>query len=347
MYSSLTNLKVLDVSTNRIKWFLLYLFRLTENLRSLDASQNELESIPDLCFANLSNLINLNMSRDFLSQLPSFSALGLLQVLDLSENRIRTLAPAAFIDNQKLEFVSISKNNLVAVSNQMFYHLHKLTFINISHNAIAKIGLKVFSEKITYQSIDLRGNEMNDVSSHSFIGTRNSTVIVDKYATCCFIHKDHCVSVEPRSEYLTCSRMLQNVFLRISVWVLGISAFICNIIAYCVRTRKKQGNKVQTLLISHLSISDLLMGVNMLLLAAGDVYYGENFPSYSHSWRHGFACKFAGFLSILSSEGSVVFITLISIDRLLGIKYPFGDHKLTTKFGLFVCISCLVSSIFD
>ena len=81
------------------------------------------------------------------------------------------------------------------------------------------------------------------------------------------------------------------------------------------------------------------MGVNMLLLAAADVYYGEYFPSYAHVWRHGFACKLAGFLSIFSSEGSVFFITLISIDRLLGIKYPFDDgFRLTTNLAR-ICVS--------
>ena len=260
IFDLLTNLKILDVSKNDIKRFPLYLFRYTDNLTSIDISVNALEYIPDQCFANLSNLINLNMSRNFLSQLPSFSAQGLLKVVDFSDNRIRTLPPALFIDNQNLEFLSLSENNLVTIPSHMFYHLHKLAFINISHNAISKIGSQVFSKRITSQSVDLRGNEMHDVTSHSFKGTRNSTIIVDKYATCCFIHKDQCVSVEPRSEYLTCSRLLQNVFLRISVWLLGISAFICNIIAYCVRSRRKQGKKVQTLLISHLAISDLLHG---------------------------------------------------------------------------------------
>ena len=344
IFDSLSDLKVLSVSENNIKRFPLYMFRFTENLRSLDVSHNALISIPDQCFANLSNLINLNMSRNFLSRMPSFKAQGQLQVLDLSENRLRALAHGAFNENHNLKFLSLSKNNLLTISSQMFSHLHNLTFINISYNVITKIGSKVFSDRINYQSVDARGNEMHEVTSYSFKGARNTAIIVDKYATCCFIHKGQCVSVEPRSEYLTCSRMLQNVFLRISVWILGISAFTCNIIAYCVRSRKKQGNKVQTLLISHLALSDLLMGVNMLLLAIGDLYYGEYFPSYSHSWRHGFACKLAGFLSIMSSEGSVFFITLISIDRLLGIKYPFGDHMLSTKLArLCVLLAWLVA----
>ena len=106
---------------------------------------------------------------------------------------------------------------------------------------------------------------------------QNATIIVDKYGICCFMDEAQCVSIHPRPDYLTCKRMLQSVFLRISVWVLGISAFICNAIAHYVRTHRRQGNKVQTLLISHLALSDLLMGVNMLILASADAYYGEYF----------------------------------------------------------------------
>ena len=35
--------------------------------------------------------------------------------------------------------------------------------------------------------------------------------------------------------------------------------------------KKRKANKAQTLLISNLALSDLLMGVNMLILAATDV----------------------------------------------------------------------------
>ncbi len=71
----------------------------------------------------------------------------------------------------------------------------------------------------------------------------------------------------------------------------------------------------------------------MLILVIGDVYYNDFFPSYTMIWRQGLVCRSAAFLSILSSEGSVLFITLISVDRLLAIKYPFGSHRITTKTG--------------
>ena len=334
-FDALTGLKVLNFGNSMIKRFSLRLLGSSKNLESLDISENALETISHQCFTNLSKLVFLNMSRNLLSQLPSFNAQTELQVLDLSENMLNTLKSTIFISLKELEFLSLCRNYIVSIPSQTFHHLYQLTFINISFNAIEQIDVGLLSKNTRLHTIDLRGNDMRMVKHASFQGTTNSTIIVDRYAICCFMDSEKCVSLEPQSEYLTCNRMLQNVFLRISVWILGLSAFTCNIIAYFVRSRKKQAKKVQTLFISHLALSDLLMGVNMLLLAVGDVYYGEYFPSYSHSWRHGFACKFAGFLSILSCEGSVFFITLISIDRLLGIKYPFGDHNLTTKMARF------------
>ena len=343
-FDALKGLKVLDFGNSVIKRFPLRLFGSTKILESLDVSENALETIPYQCFTNLSKLVYLNMSRNLLSQLPSFNAQRELQVLDLSENILNTLKSTTFISLGKLEYLSLFKNYIVAMPGQIFHHLYQLTFIDISFNAIEQVHVGLLSKNTRLHTIDLRGNHMRMVKHDSFQGTKNSTIIVDKYATCCFIDSEKCVSLEPQSEYLTCNRMWQNVFLRMSVWILGLSSFMCNVIAYFVRSRKKQENKVQTLFISHLALSDLLMGVNMLLLAIGDVYYGEYFPSYSHSWRHGFACKFAGFLSILSSEGSVFFITLISIDRLLGTKYPFGDHNLTTKIARFcVLLAWLVA----
>ena len=334
-FDALTALKVIDIGSNMNERLPLHIFKSIKNIESLDLSGNGLKTIPDQCFGNLSKLIYLNMSKNWLTQLPSFDAQEELQILDLSKNKLKTLISTTFMKLRKIRFLSLGKNDIAVIPNQIFHHLYELAFINISLNAIEQIGVGLFSNNTKLETIDIRGNNMRRIKHNSFKGAASSTIIVDKYATCCFIDSEKCVSLEPQSEYLTCNRMLQNVFLRISVWILGISAFICNGIAYWVRLRKKQAKKVQTLFITHLALSDLLMGVNMLLLASGDVYYGEYFPSYSHSWRHGFACKFAGFLSIFSSEGSVFFITLISIDRLLGIKYPFGDHQLTTKMARF------------
>jgi hypothetical protein len=67
-------------------------------------------------------------------------------------------------------------------------------------------------------------------------------------------------------------------------------------------------------------------------------------------WRNSTWCTLAGVLSTLSSEASVVFLCLITLDRLLVIKYPFGQVRFTTKkaiaFSIVTWLFCLFISLF-
>ena len=81
----------------------------------------------------------------------------------------------------------------------------------------------------------------------------------------------------------------------------------------------------------NLSISDFIMGIYLIIILSADLYYTEYFPSHSESWRHSMLCRVAGTFSVLSSEASAFFITLITIDRFLGIKYTFSKFRMGRK----------------
>ncbi|XP_072051453.1 uncharacterized protein [Amphiura filiformis] len=335
---SLLALKVLDLSNNAIDKVPSDLFLATTNLSSLDVSKNSLEIIPFNAFKNLRELIYLNSSKNSLSSLPSFKTQAELKVLDLSENRLQNLTFESFIGLDNLQSLFLSNNQVLELPNQVFHHLQMLVSLNISNNGIQEIDFEAFHFKLA--TVDLRGSNLYKITRKSFeiLNISTAVVLVDKYSSCCFIADAKCISQEPRPEYLTCNRMLPYVPTTVFMWFIGLFALICNGIACYFRSQKRQANKVQTLFILNLSLSDLLMGINMLILVIADAYYEEFFPSYAHLWRQGFACKCAGFLSILSSEGSVFFITLISIDRFLGIKYTFGSRRLTTRMAR-ICVA--------
>ena len=85
-------------------------------------------------------------------------------------------------------------------------------------------------------------------------------------------------------------------------------------------------------------------GVNMLILASADVYYGGHFPSHVDRQKQGLPCKLAGFLSIFSSEGSVFFIASISIDRIVSIRWW---SSIDNKMGQNLCCIGSVDSLLD
>ena len=88
------------------------------------------------------------------------------------------------------------------------------------------------------------------------------------------------------------------------------------------------GKRSQSVLILNLAASDLIMGAYMLIVAGADAYFQESYFLHQEAWRSGHLCNFAGFLSMLSSEASVFFITMISIDRFQCVVFPFGKKRL-------------------
>ncbi len=140
-----------------------------------------------------------------------------------------------------------------------------------------------------------------------------------------------CSAVKSRSPYLTCDRLLSDRVLVGFMWLIGVNALCGNLFVLLRNKSKAERNKVQTFLLSNLAISDLLMGIYMLMIASADIYFGEHFPMQAESWRTGTTCRIAGAVSIVSTEASVFFVTLISFDRFINIRFPFSKRKLRKK----------------
>ena len=191
-----------------------------------------------------------------------------------------------------------------------------------------------FKKLINLIFLDIVGNSLTDVNAKSFEGiSRNAEVTVSQHEICnCYI-PDYikCSASDKRSPYLTCKRLLSDRILVILMWLIGINALGGNMFVLAWRRKSPQKNKIQDFLLSNLALSDLLMGVYMLMIASADIYFGQSFPMQSESWRSGIICRSAGALSIISSEASVFFVTLISIDRFICIRFPFSSRKLNGR----------------
>ena len=80
------------------------------------------------------------------------------------------------------------------------------------------------------------------------------------------------------------------------------------------------------------------MGVYLLIIAVADVSFRGNYITWDDWWRSSAWCSFAGVISTISSEGSVLFICLITLDRILVVKYPYGNIRIKTKTALIFSI---------
>ncbi len=133
------------------------------------------------------------------------------------------------------------------------------------------------------------------------------------------------------------------------MWLLGISALLGNGFVVFWRlfrsvTRKNTDipdrNRVQSILVLNLAIADGFMGIYMLIIAGADLYYRDVYVYFAEQWQSSYLCKFAGFVSVLSSEASVLFMTVISIDRFICIVMPFSRLNLSVKTSK-VAVACV------
>ena len=304
------------------------------NLRSLNLINNSINVIQAYTFARLINLEWLSLATNNLSCLApnTFGELRNLTNLHISDNIITTLYAVTFQNLTKLNSLSLDGNKLQFLARNIFHSLQQLRHLNLSFNNLHRIPTELFLSLRSLETLDLKGNPLLWIEKHALASLNESVqLLVTDFATCCFTSA-HCISSPPLSPYITCKRLLPYELLRIAMWFVCGFAVLGNSFAFYSRVKKKrQRHKVQTFLITNLAISDFLMGLYLISLLSADLYYKDYFPSHSEGWRSSILCRITGAISVLSSEASVFFITLITIDRFFGVKFTFSKFRLGTK----------------
>ncbi|XP_072035553.1 uncharacterized protein [Amphiura filiformis] len=343
VFSTMTSLLTLNLSSNQLDEIPTGVFSTMTSLWHLDLSSNQLDEIPTGVFSTMTSLLTLNLSNNHLNELmPSvFSILFsyvtghspyTMYILSLSHNNLSMLYSGTFYKQTALEYLEIQHNQLKFLAQDVFHNLTWLINLDLSVNKLTQIPTELLLYCINLERLDLRDNPLLRIEPNTFVSlNETANVIVSDPSTCCFTSAN-CMCDKAPSPFLTCKRLLPYYGLRIAIWFACALAIFGNILVFYFRYKQKQqGNKVQFLLITNLSISDFSMGIYLVILISVDMYYTHYFPSFSESWRASILCRITGAFSVLSSEASTFFITLITIDRFLGVKYTFSGRRLSTK----------------
>ncbi|XP_072033167.1 uncharacterized protein [Amphiura filiformis] len=263
-----------------------------------------------------------------------------LKSLSLSNNSIEEILPRAFDGLGNLTWFDISRNKLRILRSRIFEELVVLHELFIFDNPTEIIQTDAFEglSMVKYMVLIRNKDDLQTiyVEHGAFDGLENlETVYVDDHRMCCrFPYVEDCITLEPQPPLFMCGSLMQNVILRASMWVLGLSALIGNLFSIIWRFHQKTRSNTQAVqgyLIASLAASDFLMGVYMIIIASADLYFGDVYFIYSDSWRASRMCRFAGFMCLLSSESSVFFLTLISVDRLQSVVTPMSTARLTLR----------------
>jgi hypothetical protein len=254
-----------------------------------------------------------------------FRDLANLVELDLSRNQLTTLQEGIFVGLSSIRKLDISQNLISGLNRDLMLTLRSLSVFNMSGNPnLDSVPRKSFDDVIFLQ--ELR---------------------TDAFKFCCVAEHVPLCTPEP-DEFSSCQDLMANYTLQITIWVLGVCAFVGNMFVVAWRL-KTDRSKVSSFFIINLGCSDFLMGVYLVIIASVDVHYRGNYILYADAWRSSALCQLAGVLAMISSEVSVFMLAIITLDRTMAIMYPLkmGNFRLkharivsgiTWLLGLFLSV---------
>ncbi|XP_038062966.1 G-protein coupled receptor GRL101-like isoform X2 [Patiria miniata] len=231
---------------------------------------------------------------------------------------------------------------LESIPNGAFSELPSLYTLYLVNLPLVSISANTFRGLSNLRTLRLINLPLVSIPEGAFGGLFSlETLHVDEYRVCCALSKLHhfsieqnCSTVKRRPDLNLCDSLMPNSILRAMLWALGLSALIGNLCFLIWRLTQKGvggGKKTLSIMVGNLAMADFMMGVYMLIIAGADLSFGDDYFLVAPKWRSSIMCKLAGVLSVLSSEASVFFVTLISVDCFLGIVFPWKNFSLGTK----------------
>ena len=320
--------------------------------------------------SNHSYIVYLSLSNCSLSFV-SVMTFPNLQFLDLSVNNLTVVSMVAFTRLANLRTLSLAKNpiDLIRYDTDTTVQLSALKTIDLSHNRLTVFDSKTLSNALHVQILNLsfstihtihsngfqytpkltqlhlRGNPIRMFSEDIFEPLENLRILSSPtYKLCCRkILPDHFEIIScdaPQDEISSCEDLLQSGMYRVFLYLIGFLSLLGNVVCLAVRTcvQRTASRSGFHVFVTNLSSADLLMGVYLAIIAVADSLFRGNYLFKDEVWKHSFACKVAGFLSMLSCEVSALIIWLITLDRFIVLHFPFSRVRFQKRSAASACL---------
>ncbi|XP_033725233.1 G-protein coupled receptor GRL101-like [Pecten maximus] len=255
----------------------------------------------------------------------------------------------AFSGLHLLKELNIIGSQLRYLSSNTFLDIGALIYLNLSSNQIENIGHGTFNNLAYVKTLDLRNNNIR-LKEHMFQGLSSLRVLyVDSYTLCCAkpasVTDPNCFS--PRDSISSCTDLIRLSVLRVALWIIGLCAVLGNLFVLVYRFKYDKANlkKSYSVFVINLGLSDILMGIYMIIIGIADAVYRDRYVWEENAWRRSTVCTVSGILSTISSEASAFTILFITLDRTVAIALPFSLRQFTMKSAIVASVTLWIISI--
>lgn len=204
----------------------------------------------------------------------------------------------------------------------------------IGYNPIENMRIIILNPLIKLQSLGVEEINMENLEKNSFDNFKNLDFVYFKKFHYCATYAPNVKKCRPASDGVSSlDHLLVKPLLRAAVW--GISSVTClgNALVLWGRFTAKDENKVLSIVIRNLALSDMLMGIYLMVIGLKDVHFRDTYKQFANTWMSSWSCILLGILAMTSSEVSVLILSFMSIERFILIAAPLKGqkHALTGK----------------
>ncbi|XP_076391947.1 leucine-rich repeat-containing G protein-coupled receptor 3 isoform X1 [Megachile rotundata] len=355
-FTNLTKLIWLALDHNEIRELLPGHFAGLINLESLRANKNKIAvaDFSDLEGSNTLQFINLNenqltsktlklpylpalneilLDENNFESIPGtlFAGCPALQLLSMQKNKIKTIEADTFRNLEQLIELNLAFNNITTVPLNVFQPLKNLTRLQLGYNGLHNLPMAVLSPLTKLYSLDLEGINLDILEKNAFDVFGQLDFVYFKKFHYCATYAPKAKRCRPTSDGVSSlSHLLDKTLLRAAVWVISCVTCMGNVLVLWGRITAKDENRVLTIIIRNLAVSDMLMGIYLLIIALADMIFRDNYNQVASSWMSSWSCTLVGILAMTSLEVSVLILSFMSLERYMLIAAPLKGHRTMT-----------------
>ncbi|XP_066022380.1 G-protein coupled receptor GRL101-like [Pocillopora verrucosa] len=166
-------------------------------------------------------------------------------------------------------------------------------------------------------------------------------VTLDTNLMCCHLdlfRQDADCEYVFNDNFASCHSMFRHHAPRRTLWIVGLLSLLGSLFVVGWQYFYPDNNVVQSIMLVNLGVSDGIMGIYLIIIGIKDLQWSGEYYLHDYEWRTGWFCHFNGAMSVFSSEVSVMMISLIALDRLKNIVFPYTFAKITPRQTRIMCV---------
>ncbi|KAG5326923.1 RXFP1 protein, partial [Acromyrmex heyeri] len=261
-----------------------------------------------------------------------FAGCPALKSLSMEDNSISSIDENAFRNLQQLVELNLAYNRIVTIPSNVFQSVNNLSKLLIGYNPVVELSMTLFNPLNNLRSLSVEDINMDNMDKNAFDVFPRLDFIYFKKFHYCMTYAPKVQKCRPTSDGMSSmSHLLDKPLLRAAVWTISCLTCLGNSLVLWGRFTAKDENRVLSIIIRNLAVSDMLMGIYLFIIAIEDARFRDNYKEVASIWMSSWPCILLGALAMTSSEVSMLILSFMSVERFILIAAPLKCHRAMTS----------------